>query len=140
MLYGVHLAMSGIVLYGVHLAMSGISLVNIKNNEYYEKESLNSDGQQFHTLIIPTCIVYDTQGELRGNYTSALIRILIQVNYFLLIYLIFLFFVELCQILISGAKGTMEDTNYRIHGPSFEMTICFCFRSNLYYEADHFHR
>ena len=94
-LYGVHLAMSGIVLYGVHLAMSGISLVNIKNNEYYEKESLNSDGQQFHTLIIPTCIVYDTQGELRGNYTSALIRILIQVNYFLLIYLIFLFF---CRI------------------------------------------
>jgi hypothetical protein len=31
--------------------MSGISLVNIRNNEYYEKESLNSDGQQFHTLI-----------------------------------------------------------------------------------------
>jgi hypothetical protein len=53
--------LSHTVLYGIYmyLAMSRISLVNIRNSEHYEKESLNSDCQQYHTLIISTYVVHD---------------------------------------------------------------------------------
>ena len=103
--------LSHIVLYGVHPAMSGISLVSIRNSEYYEKESLNSDCQQFHRLIISTCVVHDPRGELPDRYANIEAHSMLFVNYFLLIYLFFLMFlsnfIELSYVRKSWDKSTL---------------------------------